>query len=57
VIPGPDPAVQTSLIRQADTHGKIKCNRCKRKLRGGDAGDAVRDKGKAGYVCKVGCAR
>ena len=43
-------------IREADDFGRVKCNRCKKRLRGGPAGDARRDKTKPGYVCAEGCS-
>lgn len=40
---------QELTIREADTYGRIKCNRCKKKLK---PGECVRDKTKSGYVCR-----
>lgn len=46
---------QSLTIREADTHGRVKCNRCKKKLKGGESGDARRDQHRPGYVCREGC--
>ena len=46
---------QALTIREADEFGKVKCNRCKKRLKGGPAHDAERDKDRPGYRCRGGC--